>query len=139
MIVLDTNIISAVMTTPTDASVVAWLNAQSAADLWLTTISLAGVHFGLEAMPEGRRRRQLTERFEQFVSTGFAARILPFDEPSARVYGALRAHRRALGRPMSSFDAQIAAIAKTRGAAVATRNTKDFSDCDLALINPYGD
>jgi hypothetical protein len=88
-------------------------------------------------MPDGRRRRELTDRFEQFVATGFGARILTFDEPAARIYGALRAHRRVLGRPISNFDAQIAAIAKTRDATIATHNTKDFGDCGLRLIDPY--
>jgi predicted nucleic acid-binding protein len=137
VIILDTNIISAVMTAPPEPSIVLWLNTQSAADLYLTTITLAEIHFGLHAMPDGRRRRALTDRFEQFVATGFAERILTFDEPAALAYAALRAERRAIGRPMSSLDAQIAAIARTRDAAVATRNTRDFDDCGLRLINPY--
>ncbi len=88
-------------------------------------------------MPDGRRRRLLSARFEQFVGTAFASRVLSFDEAAARAYGEIRGHRRELGRPMSAFDSQIAAIAKTRDCAVATRNVRDFEDCGLELINPF--
>lgn len=137
MIVLDTNIVSEFMTAPPAAQVLAWLNGQNAADLYLTSISIAEICFGLQAMPRGRRRQLLVDRFEQFLTTAFESRILSFDQDAARTYGAIRGQRRALGRPMSNFDGQIAAIAKTRGFRLATRNTKDFEDCGLELINPF--
>lgn len=137
MIVLDTNVISEFMTSPPAEPVSSWLNAQDAAKLYLTTISIAEIGFGLRVMPDGRRRRLLAERFEQFLAVAFESRILSFDEDAARAYGEIRGHRREQGRPMSNFDGQIAAIAKIRGFAVATRNIKDFEDCGLELIDPF--
>jgi len=137
MIVLDTNVVSEFMTSPPSEAVFNWLNAQDAAELYLTTITTAEIVFGLSAMPEGGRRRLLSDRFEQFLSSAFESRILFFDVEAARAYGEIRAHRRRLGRPMSNFDGQIAAIARTTGCAVATRNVKDFEDCGLELFNPF--
>lgn len=137
MIVLDTNVISEFMTSPPADPVLAWLNAQDTATLYLTTITIAEISFGLEVMPQGRRRQLLMDRFEQFVKTAFLSRILPFDEAAARVYGKIRAYRRSQGRPMSNFDGQIAAIARTQGFAIATRNLKDFETCGIKLINPF--
>ncbi|MEA3276538.1 MAG: type II toxin-antitoxin system VapC family toxin [Pseudomonadota bacterium] len=139
MIVLDTNIVSEFMTSPPAAPVLAWLNAQDAAHLYLTTISIAEISFGLRVMLDGRRRPLLADRFEQFLATAFESRILSFDRDAARAYGEIRADRREQGRPMSNFDGQIAAIAKTRGFSVATRNIEDFEDCGLELINPFSD
>jgi predicted nucleic acid-binding protein len=137
VIVIDTNVLSEFMASPPAEAVVEWLNIQDAAHLFLTTISIAEIGFGLRVMPDGRRRRLLSDRFEQFVATAFASRVLSFDEDAARAYGEIRGHRRELGRPMSAFDGQIAAIAKTRGYAIATRNVRDFGDCGLELIDPF--
>ena len=137
MIVLDTNVVSEFMTSLPAATVLAWLNAQDGSRIFLTTISVAEISFGLRVMADGQRRRFLAERFEQFLAIAFESRILPFDEVAARVYGEIRGYRREQGRPMSSFDAQIAAIAKANGFAIATRNIKDFEDCGLVLINPF--
>ena len=134
---LDTNIVSEFMTSPPAESVATWLDAQEVAQLYFTTISIAEIGFGLRVMPAGRRRRLLTDRFERFLAAAFESRVLSFDEDAARVYGEIRGHRKEQGRPMSNFDGQIAAIAKTQGFAVATRNTKDFEDCELELINPF--
>jgi len=139
MIVLDTNVVSEFMTSPPAESVSAWLNAQNAAILYFTTISVAEISFGLRMMPDGKRRRLLASRFEQFIVAAFKSRILSFDENAARAYGEIRGHRKELGRPMSNFDGQIASIAKTRGFAIATRNIKDFENCELELINPFSD
>jgi len=137
MIVLDTNVVSEFMTSPPARPVQEWLNAQDAASLHLTTISIAEISFGLRALPDGRRRQLLADRFEEFLAAAFESRVLPFDEDAARAYGEIRGHRREQGRPMSNFDGQIAAIAKTRGFAVATRNIKHFEDCGLELIDPF--
>ena len=77
------------------------------------------------------------DRFDQFVKMAFQSRILPFDKSAAYAYGDIRTYRRSQGRPMSNFDGQIAAIAKTHGFAIATRNVKDFEDCGLELMNPF--
>ncbi|HPU79997.1 type II toxin-antitoxin system VapC family toxin [Accumulibacter sp.] len=137
MIVLDTNVVSEFMTSLPAAAVRAWLNAQDGSKIFLTTLSVAEISFGLRVMADGQRRRLLADRFEQFLVNAFESRILPFDEVAARVYGEIRGYRREQGRPMSSFDAQIAAIAKANGFAIATRNIKDFEDCGLVLINPF--
>lgn len=137
MVVVDTNVVSEFMASQPAEPVVEWLNSQDAVHLFLTTISIAEIGFGLRAMPDGRRRRLLSDRFEQFVGTAFASRVLSFDEDAARAYGELRGHRRELGRPMSALDGQIAAIARTRGYAVATRNVRNFRDCGLELIDPF--
>ena len=137
MILLDTNVVSAVMTPAPPASVLDWLDSQPSDSLYLSTITTAEIHFGLQALPEGRRRRDLEDRFEQFVATGFAYRILPFGEQAAVRYGELMARRRKLGRPMSVLDGQIAAIARANRFAVATRNVRDFEDCGLELVDPF--
>jgi len=137
MIVLDTNIVSEFMTSPPAPQVKDWLNAQDGAKLYFTTVSIGEISFGLHAMPDGKRRALLAERFERFLAQAFRSRVLAFDEAAARIYGELRATRRALGRPMSVFDGQIAAIAKANGSALATRNVKDFEACGVELINPF--
>ncbi len=137
MIILDTNIVSEFMTSPPASQVLNWLNAQDVASLYLSTITLAEIHYGLSVMPEGKRRRLLGERFEQFVDQAFTQRILPFDEVAAQSYGEIMGHRKSIGRPMSSMDGQIAALAQSRGFSVATRNTKDFEHCQINLINPF--
>ena len=139
MIILDTNVVSEFMTSPPASAVLDWLNAQETTSLFLTTITIAEIGFGLRIMPKGRRRDLLTERFEQFVTTAFEQRILSFDEDAARVYGEVLGYRREIGRPISSLDGQIAAIARTRGFSVATRNIKDFEDCQVDLINPFSE
>ncbi len=137
MIVLDTNIVSEFMTAPPSESVLRWLNTQRVTSLYLTSITIAEISYGLSVLPLGKRKRLLDERFKLFVASGFNQRILTFDENAAYIYGDLLAHRRKTGRPMSCFDGQIAAIARAKGFAIATRNTKDFTDCQLELINPF--
>ncbi|MCU7960015.1 MAG: type II toxin-antitoxin system VapC family toxin [gamma proteobacterium symbiont of Bathyaustriella thionipta] len=137
MIVLDTNVVSEFMSSPPAESVAAWLNAQNTSHLYFTTISIAEIGFGLRVMPDGNQQRLLTSRFEQFLMAAFTSRILPFDEEAARIYAGIRGQRREQGRPMSCFDGQIAAICRSKGFALATRNVKDFIDCGLELINPF--
>jgi len=137
VIILDTNIVSEFMGSPPAELVLSWLNRQDVANLYFTTVSIAEIGFGLRVMPDGRRRQMLADRFERFLVTAFESRILSFDEGAARIYGEIRGHRKEQGRPMSDFDGQIAAIAKSQGFAVATRNVRDFEACGLELINPF--
>ena len=137
MIILDTNVVSEFMTSPPASQVLDWLNAQDVSSLYLTTIAIAEIGYGLRAMPEGKRSRLLSERFEQFIEAAFSQRILPFDENAARIYGEVMCQRKEMGRPMSNLDGQIAAIARSRGFTVATRNIKDFKHCQIELINPF--
>ena len=137
MVILDTNIVSEFMTSSPASNVLNWLNAQSTTSLYLTTITIAEIEFGLHAMPDGKRQKLLAERFQQFVATAFDQRILSFDLDAARIYGAVLGHRKETGRPMTSLDGQIASIARARNFAVATRNIKDFEECQIELINPF--
>jgi len=137
MIILDTNIVSEFMTSPPSDAVLRWLNDQDVPSLYLTTITIAEIGYGLSALPMGKRRVLLDERFRLFVASAFEQRILSFNESAASIYGDILAHRRKQGHPMSCFDGQIAAIARSKGFAIATRNTKDFRDCQIDLINPF--
>ena len=137
MIILDTNVVSEFMTSPPANPVLNWLNAQVTTSLYLSTITIAEIGFGLSVMSAGKRRRLLSERFERFVATAFDQRILSFDESAARAYGEILGHRREIGRPMSSFDGQIAAIARSNDFGIATRNVKDFEECQITLVNPF--
>lgn len=137
MILLDTNVVSAVMASAPPAAVLDWLNGQPTDALFLSAITLAEIWYGLEALPDGRRRRSLESRFDRFVARGFAHRILPFEQRAARLYGELMAHRRSRGRPMSPLDGQIAATAQANRMALATRNLRDFEHCGLELVNPF--
>jgi predicted nucleic acid-binding protein len=137
LILLDTNVLSEVMRPAPDPRVIAWLNAADAADLYVSTISIAEIVFGIELLPSGQRRQNLTERFASFLSAAFAHRLLPFDEAAARRYGPIMADRRRAGRPMAAPDGQIAAITHSRGMTLATRNRRDFLSCGVALIDPW--
>jgi len=137
MIILDTNIVSEFMTSPPSGDVLRWLNDQQVPSLYLTSITIAEISYGLSVLPMGKRRKLLDERFKLFVESGFEHRILSFNEYAAYIYGDLLAHRRKLGKPMSCFDGQIAAIARSKGFVIATRNIKDFQHCQLELINPF--
>jgi hypothetical protein len=137
VILLDTNVVSAVMALAPSASVLAWLDSQPSDSVYLSTVTTAEIHYGLQSLPEGKRRRDLDTRFEQFVASGFAYRILSFGEEAARQYGELMARRRKLGRPMSVLDGQIAAIARANRCVLATRNLRDFEDCKVELVNPF--
>ena len=137
MIILDTNVVSEMMRIAPSRIVLDWLNAQDAASLYVTTITLAEIGYGLRLLPDGQRRRLLAERFDRFIALAFDQRILSFDEAAARAYGDIMGHRKELGRPISVTDGQIAAIARANGFGVATRNIKDFDDVQIALINPF--
>ena len=137
MIIIDTNIISEFMTSPPAAPVLDWLNAQNTLSLYMTTISIAEIGYGLRCLPAGKRQHLLKERFAQFVAAAFGARVLPFDEAAARSYGEIKGYRKEIGRPLSDLDGQIAAIARVREFSIATRNTKDFEECGIRLINPF--
>lgn len=139
MILLDTNVISAVMMPAPPGPVLRWLNERETAGLYLSTITLAEIGYGLRVLPDGKRRRDLEDRFARFIAEGFEQRILPFDEAAALIYGEIMAHRKGLGRPLGVLDGQIASIARAHGLAVATRNTRDFDECGLELVNPFDD
>lgn len=137
MIVLDTNVVSEGAKPLPSETVLSWLDAQVSSLVFTTTITMAEMYSGVEALPQGKRRARLLETVDKLFAQEFAGRILPFDEAAARVFATIVAARNAVGRPISEFDAMIAAIARTHGAAVATRNTADFEHCGLQLIDPW--
>ena len=137
MILLDTNIISEMMRQEPNQTVACWMDNQKLSDLFLCTITLAEIHYGLNVLPLGKRRHQLETRFSEAVSALFHNRMLVFDESAAHLYGVLMSERRALGQPMHLLDGQIAAIARANTLSLATRNTRDFKHCGLTLVNPF--
>jgi len=137
MIVLDTNIVAEMMKDMPMPGVVDWLNEQEASTLFLTTITLGEIGYGLRVLPQGKRRRQLEEGFERIIAEGFSSRILTFDKASAHLYGEVMGRRKEIGRPLSVPDGQIASIARSKGFAVATRNVRDFLECGVDIVNPF--
>ena len=125
------------MKTSPSPTVVAWINDHDPAQLYLTSISIAEICYGIRVLPDGRRRRNLEDTFEQFVGKAFESRVLGFDEAAARVYGDVMGHNKSIGRIMSVADGQIAAIARANGCGAATRNIRNFEDCGIPLIDPF--
>jgi toxin FitB len=138
VIVLDTNVISELMRSRRDPAVVAWIAAQPRGTLYTTGVNEAEIFYGIRAMPEGRRRSDLTAGAEALFAEEFAGRVLPFDGAAARRYAEIVVLRRQAGTPIEAFDALIAAIAWVAGAAVATRDVEGFAACGLTVINPWG-
>jgi toxin FitB len=137
VILLDTNVLSELMRPAPSPVVESWMGGQPVASLFISTITEAELRYGLALLPDGHRRRQLAAEVDAMLVTDFAGRILPFDSPAASAYANIAAARRLSGRPISQADAQIAAIAASRGASVATRNVADFVDCGIDLIDPW--
>jgi hypothetical protein len=137
MIVLDTNVLSELLRPVPSPHVVRWMEGQPLSSLFATTITQAEMLYGIEAMPKGKRRDALQREIRAMFTQDFANRILPFDVEAAQAYPGIAAARRALGRPISPLDAQIAAIASSRGAKLATRNIADFEHCGVALVDPW--
>jgi predicted nucleic acid-binding protein len=105
--------------------------------LYTTSISIAEIAYGIALLPDGNRRQLLRAEFDLTIEQDFSGMILPFTIEAAEIYGTIRAYRKLSGRSIDVADAQIAAIAKVHGAAIATRNIKDFVDLGVELINPY--
>lgn len=137
MIVLDTNVISELLLPVPEPSVVDWLGEQPPSAIFTTAVTEAEILYGLRLLPDGRRRRDLEAAILPIFAQDFAGRVLPFDRDAADFYGLIATDRRRIGRPISQFDAQIAAIALSRGAVLATRNTVEFEGVGLSIINPW--
>mgnify|MGYP001812564918 FL=1 len=137
MIVLDTNVLSELMRSVPDVSVTNWVATQSTANLFVTTITQAEILHGVLLLPPGRRRDAIEAAADAMFEEDFAGRILPFSSLAAHAYAEIAVARRQAGRPISQFDAQIAAIAKSSGANVATRNVPDFEGCGIKVIDPW--
>lgn len=137
MIVIDTNVISELMKSDRHRAVEDWLDRQPRSDFYTASTSLAEIAFGVEKLPEGRRKTILRSIMNEVFDRYFSGRILPFDETAARAYGRILASARARGRSILMADGQIASIAQANGLTVATRDTAPFEAAGIAVINPW--
>jgi toxin FitB len=137
VIILDTNVLSELLAPAPSVSVETWLADQPPTSVFTTTITEAEILYGVRLMADGRRRRALEAAIVAIFREDLAGRILPFDSEAADAYASIAVQRRKAGRPISQFDAQIAAITLSRGAVLATRNVDDFVDTGVAIINPW--
>jgi len=137
MIVLDTNVLSEALRPAPQPSVLHWLATQPRASLFTTTVTRGEVLYGIRVLSDGKRRRGLWDAAKKIFSEDFASQVLSFDSDAADMYAEIAASRRLAGKPISQFDAMIVAIARSRGASLATRNVKDFEDCGVDVVNPW--
>jgi toxin FitB len=136
MTILDTNIVSEMIRPAPEPSVLRWFANLATDDAHLTAITLAEILLGIELLPVGKRREVLRAGAERTFAV-FAGRVLAFGEKAAPAFSSISSARRKQGKPISQFDAQIAAIAKVHNAVLATRNTEDFAGCGVRLVNPW--
>jgi toxin FitB len=139
MILLDTNVISEPLKPNGDPAVAAWIDAQVLETLYLSTISVAELRYGIAALPEGKRKEGLRRSMDERVLPLFESRILAFDVEAAEACAAVRARARAAGRGIGTADSYIAAIAAANGLTVATRDTEPFRASGVPVINPWND
>ena len=137
MIILDTNVLSALMQQQPDPQVVAWLDNQAAESIWLNSITLFEARYGLALLASGQRKNMLQERFDQLLQDDLQNRVLLFDAPAATHAAQLAAERKARGRPVDLRDTFVAGIALARRATLATRNTRNFDDLAVPVVNPW--
>lgn len=135
-VVLDTNVISELMRAKPDSRVEGWVRSAPPHLIYTTSVTLAEVRFGISRLPAGRRRTLLSAAADDVFDT-FADHVLPFDAVAAGHYASIVVAREHAGAPIAGFDAQIAAICRSHEAALATRNTDDFSGLNLKLIDPW--
>jgi predicted nucleic acid-binding protein len=137
MIILDTNVLSALMQTDVDPAVVAWLDAQRAESIWLTSVTIFEARYGLELLPDGRKKLSLQERFEALLRDELKHQVLMFDAAAAAQAASLAAQRKAQGRPVDMRDTFIGGIAQAKRASLATRNVRHFDDLSVPVVNPW--
>ena len=138
MIILDTNVLSALMRPRPEAAVVSWLDQQPAASIWLTSITVFESRLGLALLPAGKRRQALEAGFERLLADDLGNRVLPFDAEATAQAALIGAARQRAGRSVDIRDTQIAGIAVARRATLATRNLRHFDDLPTAVVNPWG-
>ena len=139
MILIDTNVVSELMRPNPAQAVLDWFGRQDATVLHLSAVGEAELRYGVEIMPIGKKRDDLTNAIEVVVSEDFAGRVMPFDSAAAVAYAGIVANRRSAGRPISPFDGQIVATARVNDAALATRNVAHFEGCGIEVINPWNE
>ena len=134
---LDTNVVSELLRPSPDPAVERWVAKRPAAELYFSAVGEAELRYGVAILPAGRRRDALALAIEAILREDFGGRIPPFDSDAAREYAEIASARRAAGRTVAPVDCQIAAIARSRGMAVATRNVRDFGDIGVEVVDPW--
>lgn len=137
MIVVDTNVLSALMRAVPEPPVIEWLDRQAAESVWITSITLFEARLGLALLPKGRRRQALEAAFDKLMAEDLEGRVLDFDQPAAEAAALLAARRQRNGLSIDMRDTQIAGIVIARRAKLATRNVRHFSDLNIEVINPW--
>jgi toxin FitB len=137
MIILDTNVLSAMVQPRPDENVVAWLDKQARSSMWITSVTIFEIQFGLQVLPVGKKRSLLTRAFESVLTDDIGGRVAPFDTTAAEHSAELMASRHKKGRPVELRDTMIAGIALARHATLATRNVSRFEDLSVPVVNPW--
>ena len=137
MFILDTNVASELMRLEPTPAVAAWIAERDAQEMYLTAVSEAELRYGVAIMPAGKRRSALEVAMTRWLDEGFRERIFPFDSTAARAYAEIAAQRRQAGRPIGEADCQIAAICRSRGAVLVTRNMRHFSGTGVDVVDPW--
>lgn len=137
MIILDTNVLSELMRPKPAVKVVRWISARPALSFYTTSITEGEILLGIRLLPAGKRRDAFETAAIGLFNDAFAGRVMPFGSDAASCYATIAAERQRRGQPISHFDAQIAAIARSADAAVATRNVQDFEDCGIRVVDPW--
>ncbi len=135
--VWDTNVVSELMRPEPSEQVVEWTDRQPIDEVFITAITVGELLYGIGRLSTGRRRNELSELFDEMVTEDFERRVLAFDGVAAAHYADIVVERERVGRPISMADAQIAAICRSHGATVATRNVDDFADVGVDIVNPW--
>ncbi|MDE0190203.1 MAG: type II toxin-antitoxin system VapC family toxin, partial [Gammaproteobacteria bacterium] len=134
MLVIDTNVASELMRPAPSPAVAAWIAERDAAEMYLTAVSEAELRFGVAILPAGRRRNTVEAALRRWLDLGFVERILPFESDAAQAYAEIAAARRQAGRPIGEANCQIAAITRSRGAVLVTRNVRDFEGTGVEVL-----
>jgi len=137
MIILDTNVVSELMRSAPEPHVLHWLGSHAAEDLHVSAVTVGEILYGIELIVAARRRDVVRAAAEKMFETVFSDRILTFEDRAARAFSQIASSRRRQGKPMSEFDAQIAAITRVHAATLATRNPFVFEACGIRLVNPW--
>jgi hypothetical protein len=137
VIVLDTNVLSECLKPQPNPKVLAWMASYPRSALFTTTVVEAEILYGVRILPDGARKDSLRSAVKAIFDQDMRGRVIAFDRDCAEAFADIAGTRRALGKPISQFDAMIAAATRSRGAVLATRNVQDFIDCGIELIDPW--
>jgi toxin FitB len=136
MIILDTNVVSELMRPEPAPGIASWVRDRDRRELRMTAITLAEIRYGIARLPDGRRKQVLLATADEIFSA-FADQVLPVDTAAAEHYAVIASSRERAGKPITGFDALIAAVCRSQGAALATRNISDFDGTGIEVIDPW--